>query len=41
MSTSRPARILITGAAGCVGQYISEQLYQQSDAELLLLLRDP
>ena len=41
MSTSRPARILITGAAGCVGQYISEQLYRQSDAELLLLLRDP
>jgi len=41
LSTSRPARILITGAAGCVGQYISEQLYQQSDAELLLLLRDP
>ncbi|MEB3234720.1 MAG: NAD(P)-dependent oxidoreductase [Cyanobacteriota bacterium] len=36
-----PARILITGAAGCVGQYISEQLYNQSDAQLLLLLRDP
>jgi len=41
LSTSRAARILITGAAGCVGQYISEQLYRQSDAELLLLLRDP
>ncbi|MEB3172666.1 MAG: NAD(P)-dependent oxidoreductase [Cyanobacteriota bacterium] len=40
MSAS-PARILITGASGCVGQYISEQLYQGSDAELLLLLRDP
>ena len=35
------ARILITGAAGCVGQYICEQLYTQTDAELLLLLRDP
>ncbi|MEB3170549.1 MAG: NAD(P)-dependent oxidoreductase [Synechococcaceae cyanobacterium] len=40
-SPSRPARILITGAAGCVGQYITEQLYRQTDAQLLLLLRDP
>ena len=38
---SRPQRILITGASGCVGQYITEQLYRHSDAELLLLLRDP
>lgn len=36
-----PERILITGASGCVGQYISEQLLRDSDAELLLLLRDP
>ncbi len=36
-----PARILITGAAGCVGQYTVEQLYRHSDAHLLLLLRDP
>ncbi|MCP9774711.1 NAD(P)-dependent oxidoreductase [Cyanobium sp. WAJ14-Wanaka] len=35
------ARILITGASGCVGQYIAEELYRHSDAELLLLLRDP
>ena len=35
------SRILITGASGCVGQYIAERLYQQSDAELVLLLRDP
>ncbi|MBM5800489.1 MAG: NAD(P)-dependent oxidoreductase [Cyanobacteria bacterium K_DeepCast_35m_m2_023] len=44
MSTPAPStspRILITGAAGCVGQYICEQLYQQTDAQLLLLLRDP
>ncbi len=37
----RPARILITGASGCVGQTIAEQLYTNSDAELLLWLRDP
>ena len=35
------ARILITGAAGCVGQYTAEHLYRHSDAHLLLLLRDP
>ena len=38
---SAPARILITGAAGCVGQYTAEHLYRHSDAQLLLLLRDP
>jgi nucleoside-diphosphate-sugar epimerase len=38
---SAPARILITGAAGCVGQYTAEHLYRHSDAHLLLLLRDP
>ena len=36
-----PARILITGASGCVGQHIAAQLYRETDAELLLLLRDP
>ncbi|MEX0588805.1 MAG: NAD(P)-dependent oxidoreductase [Cyanobium sp.] len=36
-----PARILITGASGCVGQHIASELYRHSDAELLLLLRDP
>jgi nucleoside-diphosphate-sugar epimerase len=35
------ARILITGAGGCVGQYTAEHLYRHSNAELLLLLRDP
>lgn len=40
MSTA-PARILITGASGCVGQHIAAQLYRDTDAELLLLLRDP
>ena len=34
-------RILITGASGCVGQYVSRWLLENSDAELLLWLRDP
>ena len=36
-----PARILITGASGCVGQYTASWLLENSDAELLLWLRDP
>lgn len=40
-ATARPQRILITGASGCVGQHIARQLLRDSDAELLLLLRDP
>jgi nucleoside-diphosphate-sugar epimerase len=36
-----PQRILITGASGCVGQHIAATLLRGSDAELLLLLRDP
>ena len=39
--SSAPARILITGASGCVGQHIAAQLYRETDAELLLWLRDP
>ena len=39
--TPPPQRILITGASGCVGQYLAETLLRHSDAELLLLLRDP
>ena len=35
-----PARILITGASGCVGQHIAEQLLRETDAQLLLWLRD-
>jgi nucleoside-diphosphate-sugar epimerase len=38
---SGPSRILITGASGCVGQYTAETLLRNSDAHLLLLLRDP
>ena len=34
-------RILITGASGCVGQYVSRWLLENSDADLLLWLRDP
>ena len=40
-AVGQPPRILITGASGCVGQYIAETLYRNSDAHLLLLLRDP
>ena len=35
------SRILITGASGCVGQYVTRWLLDNSDAELLLWLRDP
>lgn len=40
-ATARPQRILITGASGCVGQHIAHLLLRESNAELLLLLRDP
>jgi nucleoside-diphosphate-sugar epimerase len=40
-ASTRPARVLITGASGCVGQHIAAQLYRDTNAELLLLLRDP
>ncbi len=33
--------ILITGASGCVGQYIATWLIENSNAQLLLWLRDP
>lgn len=39
--TTTPARILITGASGCVGQYTTFWLLENSNAELLLWLRDP
>ena len=35
------SRILVTGASGCVGQYVSHWLLENSNAELLLWLRDP
>lgn len=34
-------RILITGASGCVGQYLAETLIRQTSHELFLLVRDP
>ncbi|SBO42478.1 NAD(P)-dependent oxidoreductase [Cyanobium sp. NIES-981] len=40
-AVARPQRILITGASGCVGQYIGALLHRETDAQLLLLLRDP
>jgi nucleoside-diphosphate-sugar epimerase len=34
-------RIFITGASGCIGQYIVEQFIQQTQHELFLLVRNP
>jgi nucleoside-diphosphate-sugar epimerase len=34
-------RILVTGASGCIGQYISEALIEETDYELFLLVRNP
>ncbi len=37
----KKSKILITGASGCVGQYIVNWLLNNSEAELLLWLRSP
>ena len=37
----KPTQILITGASGCVGQYTAAWLLKNSEANLLLWLRDP
>jgi nucleoside-diphosphate-sugar epimerase len=34
-------RILVTGASGCVGHYLSETLIQNTDHELFLCVRNP
>lgn len=34
-------RIFLTGASGCIGHYIADQLIQHSDHELFLLVRNP
>ncbi|MEA5570363.1 NAD(P)-dependent oxidoreductase [Calothrix sp. UHCC 0171] len=34
-------RIFVTGASGCVGHYLSEQLIQETEYELFLLVRSP
>lgn len=34
-------RIFVTGASGCVGHYVVEEIMQNSDHELVLVLRDP
>ncbi len=34
-------RILVTGASGCIGHYISEALIQETNHELYLLVRNP
>ncbi len=35
-----PKRILVTGASGCIGHYITETLINQTDHELYLLVRN-
>ena len=37
----KKTQILITGASGCVGQYTASWLLKNSEADLLLWLRDP
>lgn len=41
--TSRPERkrVLITGASGCVGQYLVEELLAETQHELVLVVRNP
>jgi len=34
-------RILVTGASGCIGHYVTEALIQETDHELYLLVRNP
>ncbi len=34
-------RILVTGASGCIGHYLSEALIQETEHELYLLVRNP
>ena len=34
-------RVLVTGASGCIGHYISEALIQETNYELYLLVRNP
>lgn len=36
-----PKRILVTGASGCIGHYLSEALIQETGYELFLLVRNP
>ncbi len=36
-----PKRILVTGASGCIGHYITETLIEQTEHELYLLVRNP
>ncbi|MBD2410110.1 epimerase [Nostoc calcicola FACHB-389] len=34
-------RILVTGASGCIGHYLTEALIQETDYEVFLLVRNP
>ena len=35
-----PKKVFITGASGCVGHYLIEELLAKTDYELYLLVRD-
>lgn len=37
---SKPKRIFLTGASGCIGHYVAEALIQQTNHELYFLVRD-
>ncbi|MEM7064135.1 MAG: NAD(P)-dependent oxidoreductase [Cyanobacteria bacterium P01_B01_bin.77] len=41
LQSSPPQRIFITGASGCIGHYVLENLLSNSNHELFLLLRHP
>lgn len=36
-----PKRILVTGASGCIGHYLTEALIEETEHELYLLVRNP
>ncbi|WP_407650764.1 NAD-dependent epimerase/dehydratase family protein [Aerosakkonema funiforme] len=40
-SANKRKRIFITGASGCIGQYLVEKLIRETEHELYLLVRDP
>lgn len=41
LQSPSPQRIFITGASGCIGHYVLENLLSHSNHELFLLLRNP
>lgn len=41
MQAAEPKRVLVTGATGCVGRYLVDELLRQTAHELVLVVRDP